>query len=184
MNENETTALVRAFDRAYINGKFVTPHGTQVFDLVNPTNHTVIGKVTMADEIDTRQAIAAAKEAFNTFSQRSKEYRMDCLQRLHDAVAKRMDQLVDATVLEYGAPQDRAKGSNNLADHIFLHFQEVLKDFDLERTVGTSKVVMEPAGVVGIFTPWNSSAGSIAVQGAPAISPGCTVAGKPAEMGA
>ena len=82
MNENETTALVRAFDRAYINGKFVTPHGTQVVDLVNPTNNTVIGKVTMADEIDTRQAIAAAKEAFDTFSQSSKEYRIDCLQRL------------------------------------------------------------------------------------------------------
>jgi len=31
----------------------------------------------MADEIDTRQAIAAAKEAFNTFSQSGKEYRMD-----------------------------------------------------------------------------------------------------------
>src|SRR5260370_29096878 len=149
MNEIETTAPVRAFDRAYINGKFVTPHGTQVVDLVNPTNNTVIGKVTMADEIDTRQAIAAAKEAFNTFSQSGKEYRMDCLQRLHDAVAKRMDQLVDATVLEYGAPQDRAKGSNNLAANIFLHFKEVLKDFDLARTVGTSKVVMEPAGVVG-----------------------------------
>jgi len=41
MNENETTALVRAFDRAYLNGKFVTPHGTQVLDLVNPTNNTV-----------------------------------------------------------------------------------------------------------------------------------------------
>ncbi len=184
MNENETAALVRAFDRAYINGKFVTLHGTHVVDLVNPTNNTVIGKVTMADEIDTRQAIAAAKEAFNTFSQSSKEYRMDCLQRLHDAVAKRMDQLVDATVLEYGAPQDRAKGSNNLAANIFLHFKEVLKDFDLARTVGTSKVVMEPAGVVGIFTPWNSSAGSIAIKVAPAIAAGCTVVIKPSEMSA
>src|ERR1700743_1381988 len=98
MSENETTVLVRAFDRAYINGKFVTPHGTQVVDLVNPTNNTVIGRVTMADEIDTRQAIAAAKEAFNSFSQRSKEYRMELLQRLHDAVAKRLDQLIEATV--------------------------------------------------------------------------------------
>src|ERR1700722_13756593 len=184
MNENETTALARAFDRAYINGKFVTPHGTQVVDLVNPTNNTVIGKVTMADEIDTRQAIAAAKEAFNTFSQSSKEYRMDCLQRLHDAVAKRMDPLVDATVMEYGAPQDRAKGSNNLAANIFLHFKEVLKGFDLVKTVGTSKVVMEPAGVVGIFTPWNSSAGSIAIKVAPAIAAGCTVVIKPSEMSA
>src|SRR6202171_201588 len=172
MNENETTDPVRAFDRAYINGQFVTPHGTQVVDLGNPTNKTVIGKVTMADEIDTRQAIAAAKEAFNTFSQSSKEYRMGCLQRLHDAVAKRMDQLVDATVLEYGAPQDRAKGSNNLAANIFLHFKEVLKDFDLARTVGTSKVVMETAGAGGLFAPWNSRAGLIAVKGGPAICPG------------
>src|SRR5271163_3182851 len=110
MKTNETVAPVRAFDRAYINGQFVTPHGTQVIDLVNPTDNKVIGKVTLADEIDTRNAIGAAKEAFNTFSQSSKEYRMVLLQRLHDAVAKRMDQLVEATVVEYGAPQDRAKG--------------------------------------------------------------------------
>jgi len=56
--------------------------------------------------------------------------------------------------VEYGAPQDRAKGSNNLAANIFLHFKKILEDFDLVKTVGTSKVVMEPAGVVGIFTPW------------------------------
>src|SRR5260221_6786345 len=184
MNESETAALVRAFDRAYINGKFVTPHGTQVVDLVNPTNNTVIGKVTMADEIDARQAIAAAKEAFNTFSQSGKKYRMDCLQRLHDAVAKRMDQLVDATVLEYGAPQDRAKGSNNLAANIFMRFKEVLKDFDLARTVGTSKVVMDPTGVVGMFRPWISSAGSISIKGAPAIAAGCPVVIQPSEMSA
>ena len=77
MDGHETATPVRAFDRAYVNGQFVTPHGTQVIDLVNPTNNSVIGKVTMADEIDTRQAIAAAKEAFNTFSESSKESRMD-----------------------------------------------------------------------------------------------------------
>src|SRR2546421_703063 len=184
MKTRETTTPVRAFDRAYINGQFVTPHGTQIVDLVNPTDNKVIGKVTMADEIDTRKAIGAAKEAFNTFSQSSKEYRMELMQRLHDAVAKRMDQLVEATVVEYGAPQDRAKGSNNLAANIFLHFKKVLEDFDLLETVGTSKVVMEPAGVVGIFTPWNSSAGSIAIKVAPAIAAGCTVVIKPSEMSA
>src|ERR1700752_1469073 len=131
MNENETTALVRAFDRAYINGRFITPHGTQVVDLVNPTNNEVIGKVTLADEIDARQAIAAAKKALTSFSQTTKEVRMDYLQRLHDSVSKRMDDLVRATVLEYGAPQDRAKGSNALAANIFLHFKDVLETFEL-----------------------------------------------------
>src|SRR5205085_10276827 len=184
MKTHETTTPIRAFDRAYINGQFVTPHGTQVVDLVNPTDNKVIGKVTMADEIDTRKAIGAAKEAFSTFSQSSKEYRLELLQRLHDAVAKRMDQLVEATVVEYGAPQERAKGSNNLAANIFLHFKKVLEDFDLVKTIGTSKVVMEPAGVVGVFTPWNSSAGSIAIKVAPAIAAGCTVVVKPSEMSA
>src|ERR1700740_3840653 len=102
MKTHETTTPVRAFDRAYINGPFVTLHGTQLVDLLNPTDNKVIGKVTMADEIDTRKAIGAAKEAFSTFSQSSKEYRMELLQRLHDAVARRMDQLVTGTVGEYG----------------------------------------------------------------------------------
>src|SRR5438045_8422550 len=184
MKTHETTTPVRAFDRAYINGQFVTPHGTQVVDLVNPNDNKVIRTVTIADESDNRRASGAAKEAFNTFSQSSKEYRMELLQRLHDAVAKRMDQLVEATVVEYGATQDRTKGYNNLAANIFLHFKEVLKDFDLVKTVGKSKVVMEPAGVVGIFTPWNSSAGSIAIKVAPAIAAGCTVVIKPSEMSA
>src|SRR5882757_10068409 len=112
MNTHENSTPVRAFARAYINGQFVTPHGTEVVDLVNPTDNKIIGKVTMADEIDTRKAIGAAKAAFSTFSQSGKEYRMELLQRLHDAVARRMDQLVEATVVEYGAPHDRAKGSN------------------------------------------------------------------------
>src|ERR1700722_14627235 len=114
MKTHETTTPVRAFDRAYINGQLVTPHRTQVVDLVKPTDNKVIGKVTMADEIDTRKAIGAAKEAFNSFSQSSKESRMKLLQRLHDAVAKRMDEHGEATGLGYGAPQERAKGSNNL----------------------------------------------------------------------
>ena len=184
MNAGETATPVRVFDRIYLNGEFATPHGTQVVDLVNPTNNGVIGKVTMADEVDTQRAISAAKEAFQTFSQSSREYRMDCLQRLHESVAKRVDQLVEATVMEYGAPQERAKSSNNLAANIFLHFKKVLEDFDLVKTVGTSKVVMEPVGVVGIFTPWNSSAGSIAIKVAPAIAAGCTVVIKPSEMSA
>src|SRR6266436_1829047 len=175
---------MRQFNQMYVNGDFVTPHGKATVDLVNPTNNEVIGKVTLADETDMRQAIAAAKKAFTSFSQTTKEVRMDYLQRLHDCVSKRMDALVQATVLEYGAPQDRAKGSNALAANIFLHFKETLQEFDLAQVVGTSQVLLEPVGVVGIFTPWNSSAGSIAIKVAPALAAGCTVVIKPSEMSA
>ena len=50
---------MKAFNIAFINGEWVTPHGTTVVDLINPTNNEVIGKVTMCDEVDTRNAIAA-----------------------------------------------------------------------------------------------------------------------------
>ena len=175
---------MRQFNQMYVNGAFVTPHGKATVDLVNPTNNEVIGKVTLADETDMRQAIAAAKKAFTSFSQTTKEVRMDYLQRLHDSVSKRVGDLVQATVLEYGAPQDRAKGSNALAANIFLHFKETLRKTDLTEVVGTSQVLLEPVGVVGIFTPWNSSAGSIANKVAPAIAAGCTVVIKPSEMSA
>src|SRR5260221_12466734 len=118
METHETTTPVRAFDRAYINGQFVTPHGTQVVDLVNPTDNKGIGKVTMADQIDTRKTIRAAKDAFNTFSQSSKENRRKLLPRLHDPVAKRMDQLVEAAGGDDGAPPHRPNGSNILAANI------------------------------------------------------------------
>jgi aldehyde dehydrogenase (NAD+) len=180
----DTVAHTQAFNQAYINGKFVMLHGAQTIDLINPTNNQVIGKVTMADVVDTRVAIGAAKEAFKTFSQTSREERMNYLQRLHDSVSRRMDDLVRATVLEYGAPQQRAIGSNDLAANIFLHFKKVLEDFEFVATVGRSKVWLEPIGVVGIFTPWNSSAGSIAIKVAPAIAAGCTVVIKPSELSA
>jgi len=175
---------MRQFNQIYVNGAFVTPHGKATVDLVNPTNNEVIGKVTLADETDMRQAITAAKKAFTSFSQTTKEVRMDYLQRLHDSVSKRVGDLVQATILEYGAPQDRAKGSNALAANIFLHFKETLRKTDLTEVVGTSQVLLEPVGVVGIFTPWNSSAGSIAIKVAPAIAAGCTVVIKPSEMSA
>ena len=175
---------MRQFNQIYVDGAFVTPHGKATVDLVNPSNNEVIGKVTLADEIDARQAITAAKKALASFSQTTKEVRMDYLQRLHDSVSKRVGDLVQATVLEYGAPQDRAKGSNALAANIFLHFKETLKKTDLTEVVGTSEVLLEPVGVVGVFTPWNSSAGSIAIKVAPAIAAGCTVVIKPSEMSA
>lgn len=51
-------------DKIYINGEFVTPHGSELFDLFNPATEAVIGQVRLADEDDTLRAIAAAKDAF------------------------------------------------------------------------------------------------------------------------
>ena len=50
-------------DKIYVDGEFVTPHGTELGDLFNPATGKVIGQVQLADEVDTESAIAAAKRA-------------------------------------------------------------------------------------------------------------------------
>ena len=44
----------------YIDGRFVEPHGTELFDLHNPVTGEVFGRVRLGDVQDTRAAIAAA----------------------------------------------------------------------------------------------------------------------------
>lgn len=175
---------MKRIDRIYSNGAFQKPHGQEQFDLINPSDQTLIGQVILGDVTDTREAIAAAKAAFATFSKTTVPERMDYLQRLHDAVLKRVDDLTEATMLEYGAPRDRAYGSNLMAAESFLNYKKVLEDFDFSRTVGTSQVIMEPLGVVGIITPWNANAAFICNKLATAIAAGCTAVIKPSELSA
>ena len=67
---------MKTFNTAFINGGLVTLHGTTVVDLINPTNNEVIGKVTMCDEVDTCNAIAAANKAIKTWSQTTRQERL------------------------------------------------------------------------------------------------------------
>jgi aldehyde dehydrogenase (NAD+) len=175
---------MKTIDKIYINGAFVTPHGQEMFDLINPATNQLIGQVRLGDETDARLAIASAKEAFKTFSLSSRETRIQYLQQLYDALHKRIDDLTAATIAEYGAPVSRAKASTEMALDTFLHAQEVLADFEFERTAGRSQVRMEPLGVVGIITPWNANANFICGKLATAISAGCTAVIKPSEMSA
>jgi aldehyde dehydrogenase (NAD+) len=50
--------------------------------------------------------------------------------------------------------------------------------------VGIADVVMQPLGVAGLITPWNSDAGFICGKLAAALAAGCTAVVKPSEMSA
>ncbi len=49
---------MRSFEHIYINGRFVTPTGTEWLDIIKPADGSVIGKARLADENDALQAIA------------------------------------------------------------------------------------------------------------------------------
>jgi len=95
--------------RLYIDGAFVAPHGHERFDLFNPATEERIGQVTLGDADDVRRAIAAAKRALPGLSGSPKAERVAMLRRLHQAVLARVDDIRDATILEYGGPVSRAQ---------------------------------------------------------------------------
>src|ERR1700740_2203954 len=77
----------------YIDGAFVESHGTEVMDIIKPTNGQVIGRVTLADKGDAKHATAAAKNAFAGFGRSTKEERTKILRRLHEPASARLDDL-------------------------------------------------------------------------------------------
>lgn len=173
---------MKTVKKIYTNGEFITPHGTKVLDIINPSNNEKIGEVTLADEVDTRNAIAVAKEAFKTFSKSTVEERISYLEKLKSAVEKRKKEFTDVMVEEYGGTFQFSSMSNEFTGQWFDSMITSIRNFEFEQTINSSKVFLQPVGVVGIITPWNASNGSICSKVATAISAGCTVVIKPSEM--
>jgi len=171
-------------NRIYINGVFVTPHGEERFNLFNPATGQSIGQVRLANEQDALDAIAAAKRAFTEFSHSSKDVRIDYLKRMHAAVEAIEEELTDAIIEEYGAPVSRARWMAKHAASVLQDAASVLENYNFSRRIGIAEVVMQPLGVAGLITPWNSNAGFICGKLAAALAAGCTAVIKPSEMSA
>ena len=131
---------MEAINKIYINGEFVTPHGTEVLDLISPVTNQKTGEVTLGDEVDAQNAVAAAKEAFRTFSKTTREERIVYLEKLRSIISKRAKDLTDIMVEEYGGTfQFCSMVTQNMLNDISAMI-DTLKDFDFERTAGNSKV--------------------------------------------
>jgi aldehyde dehydrogenase (NAD+) len=130
-------------NQVYIDGEFVTPHGTEVFDLYNPATGQVIGQVQLADEVDAEAAVAAAKRALPAWSATSKDERIDALRRLQSAVAARRDEMWEAAIVEYGAPP-RNSWMVDMAISTFSNMITTLETFEFTRQIGKATVEMAP----------------------------------------
>lgn len=175
---------MRSIEEIYIDGEFVTPHGTEKADLFNPSNEERIGTVVLGDVEDARAAIAAAKRAFPAFSRSSKAERIDMLRRLSAAVSARSAELTAAMAEEYGAPQYFTDFAVPHAASTFLDMTKVLEDYDFTRRIGRAEVTMQPVGIAAAITPWNSNYGFVCSKLATAIAAGTTIVIKPSEMSA
>ncbi len=167
----------------YIDGKWVDPVSPKTEDVINPASEEVIARVSLGSKADVDKAVAAARRAFETFSRTTKEERLALLQKILEAYQNRYGDIVEAISKEMGAPLGLSK--NAQAAMGIAHVSQamkVLKDFQFEKVTGTTAVVREPVGVVGMITPWNWPINQIACKVAPAIAAGCTMVLKPSEV--
>lgn len=175
---------MESIEHISINGEWVTPQGTEQFTLFNPASGEAIGQVRLANEADAIKAIAAAKAAFPGWSTTSVAERVAALTRMRDALAARQQELLQAIVLEYGAPASRAAWMAAYPVAVVDEAIGALQAFTFTSQVGKAQVVMTPLGVAGLITPWNSNAGFICGKLAAALAAGCTAVIKPSEMSA
>ncbi len=167
----------------YINGEWVEPSTSDTLDVINPATEESIGQIAMGGPEDVDRAVAAAKAAFETFSQTTREERVALLEKIIEKYSARMGEVAQAISQEMGAPlplANAAQAPSGLGH--FMTTLEVLKTYEFEEDIGTSHVVKEPAGVCGLITPWNWPINQIACKVAPALAAGCTMVLKPSEV--
>ncbi|BBU25020.1 aldehyde dehydrogenase family protein [Mycobacterium xenopi] len=174
---------MREYLKFYIDGRWVDPVRPQPFDVENPATEQVSGRISLGSGDDVDAAVTAARRAFASWSQSSREERLELMQAILAEYQRRADDLAEAVTEEMGAPPSLAAGPQvQLGLGHLMTAIDVLKNFAFEEQHGATRVVKEPIGVCGLITPWNWPLNQIAVKVYPALATGCTMILKPSEV--
>ena len=186
MTQQATVASAEKVDRRskfYINGQWVDPAGTGTIDVINPATEEVIGVIPEGNAEDVDRAVAAAKAAFESWSQTPVEERIKFIQAITAQLSARQEELATTMSTEMGMPLMMSKMVQAGAPIMtFTSMPMMVESTKFEEQIGNSLVVKEPVGVVGCITPWNYPLHQIAAKVAPALAAGCTVVVKPSEV--
>ncbi|NMO00946.1 aldehyde dehydrogenase family protein [Gordonia sp. TBRC 11910] len=168
----------------YIDGQWVDPIGElNVLDVINPATEKAAGQVALGTSADVDAAVAAARRAFDSWSQSSVADRIALLQAIIAEYQNRSADLAAAVTEEMGAPAGLAKAAQvpiGLA-HLMTAAAS-LETYSFSEDRGSSRIVKEPIGVCGFITPWNWPLNQVMCKVAPALATGCTMVLKPSEV--
>ena len=174
--------IMKSYLKHYIDGAWVDSDGGTRHDVIDPSTEQPVSEITLGSQADVDKAVAAAKKAFNSFSQTSVEDRIALLERIIEEYKARIPDLAAATSEEMGAPIGFANAAQAPAGlgH-FINTLAALKEFKFSEQIGKNRVVHEPLGVIALITPWNWPLNQICAKVAPALAAGNTMILKPSE---
>ena len=174
---------MREYLKLYIGGEWVDPIDPKTLDVINPATEAPAGRIALGSAADVDRAVKAARRAFLTWSQTTREERLALLRRLLELYQTRLPDMAQAITEEMGAPRTLAERAQ--APIAIAHLSaaiEVLQDYAFEERRGSTLIAKEPIGVCGFITPWNWPVNQMVTKVAPALAVGCTMVLKPSEV--
>ena len=170
-------------DRLYIGGEWVEPSGDGTIEVIDSTTEQPMGHVPEGAAADVDRAVAAARAAFEPWSQVDPHDRALLCQAIGMRLAARGEEIAALVSREVGMPIElSAQIQAGLPTMDFMAIPELVEQTAWEEQVGNSLIVREGVGVVGCITPWNYPLHQLAAKASAAFAAGCTVVAKPSEV--
>ena len=167
----------------YIDGQWVDGNGT--LDVIDPSDGSVIAKVSTAGDAQIEAALAAAHRAAPAWAKTAPRVRAEMLRKAFELMIQEADYLAELISKENGKALPDAKGEVAYAAEFFRWFSEeavrIAGDFRISPS-GDKRILVthQPVGLSLLITPWNFPAGMATRKIGPAIAAGCTMILKPA----
>ncbi|MGB3418063.1 MAG: aldehyde dehydrogenase family protein [Mesorhizobium sp.] len=161
----------------FIDGRFTGIEGGKTFDVINPADETVLGKVALGTAADVDAAVKAARAAFGKWSKLPGHERAKYLYAIARHIQKRERFFSVLETMDNGKPirETRDIDIPLVARHFYHHA-------GWAEMVETEFEGFSPVGVCGQVIPWNFPLLMLAWKIAPALAAGNTVVLKPAEL--
>jgi aminobutyraldehyde dehydrogenase len=200
MNATLTTAAVRRGNEAelvaqnelpplqhFIGGTFTAVAGVAGTEIVNPARGTTICRVPEGTAADVDRAVAAARKAQTAWGNTTPQERSDLLLTIAARVEEHADVLARIESLNTGKPlttsHDDVAGSVDTFRFMAGAGRALTSLAAGDYAAGhTSLILREPAGVVGVITPWNYPLLMAAWKIAPILAAGNSLVLKPSEQ--
>ncbi|MDB6011723.1 MAG: aldehyde dehydrogenase family protein [Gammaproteobacteria bacterium] len=174
---------MKHYEQFYIDGAWVDPVAPKTRDVINPATEHAYTKISIGGSADVDRAVAAAKKAFSAYSRTTREERLALLRKVLERYNARYEDIAEAVSDEMGAPLKFAREAQAWAGQVHLEATiKALEEIEFSFQRGSTRVVREAIGVVGLITPWNWPLNQIVCKVAPALAAGCTMVLKPSEI--
>lgn len=167
----------------YIDGRWQAPVDTAQIEVISPVDGSALAKIPAGTPADVDRAVVAARQAFDGWAATPPAERAAFLKQIQAGLKARAAEIAQTITQEMGCPirfAQTVQVGSPVA--VFSMYAKLLGDFSFEESIGHSKVVREPIGVVAAITPWNYPLHQVAAKVAAALAAGCTVVLKPSEI--